>query len=312
VTAARFVVTTSRSGKRAAPPPPSSAARTGGCGGGRKPARPASPRVRVDGVEIAPESIAQESQNHPGPDPTASWEAAARALVVRELLLSDARRRDLAPSPEAVGEGRWETDEESLVRQVLEVAVEPEEPSEAECRRVYAALERKFVTPTLYEPAHILIEPGGDDPAAWAEAEAEARAIIGLIQDDRAAFAEAAASRSACPTANQGGSLGQIRRGELVEEVHRVIATLEEGVTAREPVRSRFGWHVVRLDRRIPGRTLPFEVVQGRIRDMLQARAWAIGAAQYVAALAAAARVEGVEVTPTDTGFGSCEEGGGC
>ncbi|WP_334164952.1 peptidylprolyl isomerase, partial [Phenylobacterium sp.] len=293
------------------PPPQPARSSRGGCGGAPA-SRPLMPIVRVNGVEIEPEAIAQETQNHPGPDPQASWEAAARALVVRELLLTDARIRGLAPDPESVGDGRSETPEESLVRQALEAAVEPGEPSDEECRRVYEGLQARFVTPTLFEPAHILIEPGGDDAAAWAEAEAEARAIIQLIGDSRPAFAEAAAARSACPTKNQGGSLGQIRRGELVEEVQNAIEGLAEGETGAEPVRSRFGWHVVRLERKIPGRALPFEVVQDRIRDMLEARAWAIGAAQYVAELADAAEIEGVQVTPPDAGFGSCADGTGC
>ena len=313
----RFVLTTSRGGAAPRPPPPveetppqPARSRGGGCGGGSP--RPLMPVVRVNGREIEPEAIAQETQNHPGPDPRASWEAAARALVVRELLLADARNRGLSPEPETLGEDRYETPEESLVRLALQAAVEPGDPSDEECRRVYAGLRERFVTPTLFEPAHILIEPGGDDAAAWSEAEAEARAIIDLVGDSRAAFAEAAGARSACPTKNQGGSLGQIRRGELVEEVQAAIEALAEGETGAAPVRSRFGWHVVRLERKIPGRALPYEIVQDRIRDMLEARAWAIGAAQYVADLAAAAEIEGVQVTPPDAGFGACADGTGC
>lgn len=314
MTDARFVLTTSRAGERAAAPPKSQATAEAsgcGCGGGGRASRPLQPIVRVHGEEITPEAIAQETQNHPGPDPQAAWEAAARALVVRRLLLAEARRRGMRPAPESVGEGRYETEDESLIRQILEEAVVPAGPSPSELRRVYEGLQEKFVTPTLFEPAHILIEPAGDDAAAWAQAEAEARALVAEIGDSRQAFAEAA-TRSACPTGAQGGSLGQIRRGELVGEVQEAIEALADGHTAQAPVRSRFGWHVVRLERRIPGRQLPFEVVEPKIRDMLEARGWTIGAAQFVAELAEAAQIEGVSVTPADAGFGACADGGGC
>ena len=90
------------------------------------------------------------------------------------------------------------------------------------------------------------------------------------------------------------GSLGQIRRGELVASIQEGLEKLTEGETGREPVRSRFGWHVLRLHRRISGRTLPFEMVSDRIADMLEARSWSVEAARYVAALASRNQVEGV------------------
>lgn len=314
MTAARFVVTRSRGGTAPPPVPVEALPRrpaASACGGGG--ASPAFEErlVLVDGVEIPPEAIAREMQNHPHEDPAASWREAARALVVRELLLAEARRRGLASEPEALGAGRMETEEESLIRALLDEAVEPARPSEAERRRVYEGMRSKFVTPTLFEAAHILIEPAGDGEATWDEARAHAQAIIELVGDDPRAFAEAAA-QSACPTGVQGGSLGQIRRGELVGPVQAALEVLPEGTTAREPVRSRFGWHVVRLERRIAGRDLPFEAVDARICDMLEARAWSLAAAQFVAELAAGARIEGVELAPADAGFSACEEGRGC
>lgn len=308
---ARFAVTRSRGG-RAAPPPSTqapAAASGRGCGGGRPRLAEDLPVVRVGGVEIVPEAIAREMQNHPGDDPAEVWREAARALAVRELLLGEARRLGLAADP---GAEEDQTAEEGLLRALFDQALSPAVPSDAECRRVYEAERSRFVTPTLFEAAHILIEPGADDPAAWTAAEAEARALIALVGDDPGVFAEAAAARSGCPTASQGGSLGQVRRGELAPPVQAALETLGEGAVAPEPVRSRFGWHVVRLARRIEGRSLPFEVVRDRIRDMLEARAWAVQAARYVADLAAAVEVEGVELTPPDAGFSACAEGRGC
>src|SRR3546814_3832796 len=94
----------------------------------------------------------------------------------------------------------------------------------------------------------------------------------------------------------QDGSLGQIRRGELVPQVQASLEALAEGTTGRDPTRSRFGWHVLRLQRRIPGQTLPFDIVAPKIRDMLEARSWSLAAARYVAGVAAAGKVEGVQI----------------
>ena len=77
-------------------------------------------------------------------------------------------------------------------------------------------------------------------------------------------------------------------------EVQAGLEALTDGTTAREPVRSRFGWHILRLHRRIAGRTLEFDMVRTRIADMLEARSWSVEAARYVAEVAARNRVEGV------------------
>ena len=78
------------------------ACQSGGCGGGPEPRLPPPPtfsEVRVNGVEIAPEAIAQEIQHHPAPDADTAWAEAARALAVRELLLQEARRLGSMPNP---------------------------------------------------------------------------------------------------------------------------------------------------------------------------------------------------------------------
>ena len=268
-----------------------------GCGGGPEPLIPPPPsfgEVFVNGIEITPEAIAQEIQHHPAPDAETAWAEAARALAVRELLLQEARRLSLKADPETDDAGRVEAEDDALVRTLLEEEVRPACAGEAECRRYYDAHAERFRTPDLFEAAHILIQPEGEDEAAWAAAETRARTIIANVGDDAAKFAAAARTFSGCSSAQQDGSLGQIRRGELVPSVQAGIEVLRDGETGREPVRSRFGWHVLRLQRRIEGRTIPFEHARGKIADMLEARSWSVEAARYVAELARRGRVEGV------------------
>lgn len=275
-----------------------------GCGG-PEPAIPPPPsfgEVRVNGVEIEAEAIAREIQHHPAPDAETAWIEAARALAVRELLMQEARRLGIEAEPETDEAGRLEAEEDALVRGLLEAAVRPEAPGEAECRRYFEAQQHRLRTPDLFEASHILIEPEGEDEAAWAAAEAQARGIAAAAGDDPKAFAEAARAFSKCPSAQQDGSLGQIRRGELAPSVQAGIEALAEGSTGREPVRSRFGWHVLRLQRRIEGRVLPFEIVRDRIADMLEARSWSLGAARYVAELAARSEVHGIVIAAQGEG----------
>ena len=272
---------------------------TGGCGGGPEPRIPPPPtfsEVRVNGVEISPEAIAEEIQHHPAPDAETAWTEAARALAVRELLLQEARRVGVAAEPSIDDAGRTEIDEDATIRTLLEEEVIPAEAGEAECRRYYEANLHRFRTPELFEAAHILIEPEGADEQAWASALGRAESIASEIGDDPVAFAAAARTHSGCSSAQQDGSLGQIRRGELVPEVQAGLEALTEGSTARDPVRSRFGWHILRLHRRIEGRTMTFEMMRERIADMLEARSWSVEAARYVAQLASRNDIEGIRI----------------
>ena len=287
---------------RPAPVMPS-ACETGGCGGPDEgpqiPPPPSFGEVLVNGVEILPDAIAREIQHHPAPDAETAWTEAARALAVRELLLQEARRLALAAEPETDEEGRREADDDALIGALLEQAVESEVPSEAECRRFYDTQPERFRTPDLFEASHILIEPEGTDEPAWQVAEEQARRIAEQVGDDPQVFGEAARAYSKCPSSQQDGSLGQVRRGELVPTVQEAIEALPEGTTGREPVRSRFGWHVLRLQRKIDGRTLPFDVVAEKIADTLEARSWSVSATRYVAGLAARAEIEGILIEAT-------------
>lgn len=273
-----------------------SSCETGGCGG-PEPMMPPPPtfgEVRVNGVEITPEAIAQEIQYHPAPDAETAWTEAARALAVKELLLQEARRLGIEGAPEQDEGGRAEDDDDAAVRSLLEETIEPALPDEAECLRFYEANVARFRTPDLFDAAHVLIEPETDDEAGWAAARLQAERIIAEVGDNQDAFAAAARSLSGCASAQQDGSLGQIRRGELVGPIQDGLELLHDGQTGREPVRSRFGWHVLRLHRRSPGRTLPFEHVRDKIADTLEARSWSVESARYVAGLAAGGNVEGI------------------
>lgn len=117
-----------------------------GCGGScaTPPAAPArlafdAPPVSVNGVRIEEAEIAREVQHHEGANIEEARAAAARALIIRRLLLMRAAERGLAPSPEQDALGRWESDEEALIRQVLEAEAPPTQPTPEECRRVYDA-----------------------------------------------------------------------------------------------------------------------------------------------------------------------------
>ena len=260
-------------------------------------AGPLQPDVVVNGEVIPARLVAAEAQNHAAPSgkPGFAWTAAARALAIRALLLQEAARLGLAPEPLALGPGRREAEDEALVRAVLETRLRPRPPDEAACRAFHAARPDLFRAPALYEASHILLPAAPDDAAARAAAREVAAAILGILADEPGAFAQLVAAHSACPSAANGGRLGQIRPGDTVAEFEAALARLNEGTIAPEPVETRYGLHIVRLDARAEGAVLPFDLARPRIRDLLERAAWAHAAKRLVTELLAGAEISGVE-----------------
>ena len=227
--------------------------------------------ISVDGIEIPREEIAREAQNHKGASSFDCWREAARALVIRQLLLQEAAREGIAPEPVRDALSRVESTEEALIRQLIDAKVVVREPDEEACLRYFSQNPRRFRTPALHEASHILC--AAPAPDARAAAKARAGALIEELRGAPQRFADLAALHSACSSAAQGGNLGQIGPGQTVPPFEKALAGMEEGTISTAPVETRYGFHVIRLDRRIAGRALAIEMVKGRIQAYLADRA---------------------------------------
>lgn len=257
--------------------------------------KPTSKVVRVNGVVIPREAIAREAQHHPAATPAAAFAQAARALAIRQLLLDEARRLELAPLPLDDGEGRRETDEEALVRQVIDSEIRLPRTDEATCRRYFEQNRKKFRSPDIFEAEHILFAAAPADSVARAKARNDAAAAIETLRGGASRFADLARAHSDCPSAQQGGNLGQITRGATTPEFEKALAALEPGAMSQTPVETRYGFHVIRLRRRIEGRDLPFEAVRDKISNYLADAVERRALAQYIAILAGRADISGVD-----------------
>ena len=252
--------------------------------------------VRVNGVAIPRDLIAHELQHHPSCTPAEAWKAAARALVVRELLLQEARRLGILGEPMADSEGRRETEDEAAIRSLVAREVQTPTADAATCRRYYEQNRQRFRSSDIYEAAHILFAASKADAPRYAQARIAAETTLAILREHPKQFAALAKAHSACSSASQGGNLGQITAGQTTAEFERALLTLEPGSIGPELVATRYGFHIVRLDRKHEGRALPFELVADRIAAYLQACVQRRALAQYIARLASAARIEGTDL----------------
>lgn len=258
------------------------------------------PRIVVNDKEIDAALIAAEVQNHPAPAPEQAWEAAARALVLRQLLLDEADRLEIMSVGLVDSEGRKLADEDARIEALLEQEVQCPHADETVTRRFYAQHSDRFRSPTLVEAEHILFAASPDDSLAYGLATGDARTTIRRLQTEPALFPELAKKHSACPSKEQGGNLGQIGPGQTVKEFEEVLFALAEGTLHPEPVKTRFGVHVIRAGRRVDGRQLPFELVQEKIAQYLEEASWRRAVTQYLSILASQANIEGIDMGGTD------------
>lgn len=88
--------------------------------------------IQVNGTAIPDDAVFAEMQYHPARSPEEAFQQAARALVVRELLMQAATAAQLDPVPEP-----GEDDEQAMIRAFVEREIDLPEPDEEACRRFY-------------------------------------------------------------------------------------------------------------------------------------------------------------------------------
>jgi len=212
----------------------------------------------------------------------------AEAAVGHELLRQRAVQLGLA----SAGASRAAAD--AAIEQLLHQEVAIVEPTAEECRRYYEAHLKEFTSGELVAASHILFQvtPRVHVPALRARAEL----TLAKLASEPQRFAALAGELSNCPSGRHGGSLGQLGRGDTVPEFEQALFNGTYTGVYPQLLRTRFGFHILCVDRREPGRTLPFEVVQGHIHERLCERMRAAALARYVRQLAGPAAVSGIEV----------------
>ncbi len=149
---------------------------------------------------------------------------------------------------------------------------------EDDARKIYDEQVAKIKPETELRARHILVE-----------SEADARvAIERLNRGDE--FAELAKELSKGPSKVQGGDLGYFTKGQMVKEFEEAAFKLEKGATS-EPVKTQFGWHVIKAEDKREKKPPTFDAVKEQIISALVQQK----AQEVMKALRSKAKVEVVD-----------------
>lgn len=223
-------------------------------------AAPADPVVaRVDGQPILLSDLAAAAEELPEElrslSPQLLYPLLLEQLITGRAVTAQARRAGL--------------DRDAAVRARIRRA-EDQELQQAWLSREIASRVTEEAVRARYEQ-EVANRPAEEEVRArhiLLRTESEARAVLAELRAG-ADFAAVAQQRSIGPGAREGGDLGFFRRGDMVPEFAEAAFALQPGQISSEPVRSPFGWHIIKVEERRRVAPPPFAEVAQALREQL-------------------------------------------
>lgn len=116
------------------------------------------------------------------------------------------------------------------------------------------------------------MEPTHAQKKQWeAEAKAKAQGIYDEVTQPGGDFEATAEEKSSGPSARQGGDIGIFTADRMAQEFSRVAFRMKVGQISK-PVRTKFGYHVIKLTGAWPPGDLPLEALEDQLRERLRTR----------------------------------------
>lgn len=218
------------------------------------------PIATVNGREIpaAYGDMAKQTLLSQGAPNDANLATRAReALINQELLSRAAVDKGLDKNPKLVAAMEMMR-REQLAKAYLEDYVTTHPVTDAEIKSEYDRA-KAAAGGNEYKARHILVKT-----------EAEAKAIIAQL-NKKVAFDKLAKEKSIDKgSAVKGGDLGWNVPGSFVKEFGEAMQKLKKGETAKAPVQTEFGWHVIKLDDMRPTQFPALDEVKNQVRQQVQ------------------------------------------
>jgi len=178
-------------------------------------------------------------------------------VILGYLMSEEARKEGLDHSKEFKA-GLAQAKEALLARMYMKKHVEDEgQPSDAELKKEYKKRLPQLSPPPQIHARHILVK-------TKAEAEKARKRIV----EGGEAFEAVAKAVSIGPSASKGGDLGSFGKGRMVPAFEKAAFALKEGEVS-EPVKTQFGWHIIKVEKKEQRKAPTFEEIKGRLAQQM-------------------------------------------
>ena len=181
------------------------------------------------------------------------------SLIDARLAATDARAANLHKEQE-FKDKMTRIEEQVLQRMVLSRAIKAGVTTAALKAR-YEAMNKDLSGNEQIQASHILLEK-----------EEDAQAVIQELKKG-GDFAELARKKSTGPSASSGGDLGFFSRGQMVPTFEDAAFKMKKGEFTETPVKTQFGWHIIRVVDRKKIEVPSFEEMETTLRNQLSQEA---------------------------------------
>ena len=178
-------------------------------------------------------------------------------LIASKLLLLDAKRNLLEADPAFKAE-LAKLKDELLVSFATERAIANVTVSDKDAEDYYNQNKDRFVAEESVNASHILVDT-----------EEKALEILAKIKSGEISFENAAMENSSCPSKANGGSLGDFGKGQMVPEFDSAVFAMEVGEITEAPVKTQFGYHLIKLNSKKAAEAMPFAEIAPEIKEAL-------------------------------------------
>lgn len=193
------------------------------------------------------------------------------------ILFEPGRYKDIAPSAEEIKTFFVDHEESYKTEPMIKVRFLCFDPDSYRAKAIisdkmiqdyYEAHQEEFKTDKTVEARHILIKVDKDAGLGAVEkAKNKALDILQMAKEDKD-FAELAGQYSECPSKEQGGHIGVFRKEAMVKPFADKAFSMKAGEISR-PVRTRFGWHIIKVEKINEGSIVSIDEAKKGIRKKL-------------------------------------------
>jgi len=178
-------------------------------------------------------------------------------LISSRLLLLDAKRNLFEAEPEFKAQ-LAKLKESLLANYAAEKVFASVSVTEAEAKAYYEENKAQFQVGETVNASHIL-----------ADTEEKALEILAKINAGETSFEDAAKAHSSCPSKENGGNLGDFGKGQMVPEFDEAVFGMEVGEISKAPVKTQFGYHLIKLNAKNENTTTPYADIANEIKEAL-------------------------------------------
>ena len=203
------------------------------------------------------EFLAELGQRGQGYNTPEGRKAILEQIISSKLLLLDARHNLLETEAEFKAE-LAKLRENLLINYAGNKVISAVKVNDEDVKKYYEDNLDKFKQGETVNADHILVDT-----------EEKALEILAKIESGEMTFGDAAREYSSCPSGQRGGNLGDFGRGQMVPEFETAAFALGEGEVTKAPVKTQFGYHLIKLNSKSEANVMPFEDIAPQLTDMV-------------------------------------------